>query len=179
MTPSGSYCTCGDPIMSRERMTLFQETLQSSAAWIRQIAEATDLDDHRAYNLLCATLWTLRDGLLPNDAVHLAAQLPVLIRGLFYEGWRLADVPLRLQDRGELMRIIAMRHRTRPPRDLEAAVRAVLCVLSRNIDFGETFAVLRAVPDELRDLWPEHMVRAAIETERRQPPPSSEPPPLH
>lgn len=163
--------------MSRERLTLFQDTLQSSAAWIRQLAEATDLDDHRAYNLLCATLWTLRDGLLPNDAVHLAAQLPVLIRGLFFEGWRLGAVPLRLHDRGEFVRIIAMRHRTRPPRDLDAAVRAVLGVLSRNIDFGETFAVLRAVPDELRDLWPEHMVRAAVETERR--PPTGEPPPLH
>lgn len=165
--------------MSHERLTLFQETLQSSAAWIRQLAEATDLDDHRAYNLLCATLWTLRDGLLPSDAVHLAAQLPVLIRGLFYEGWRLADVPLSLHDRSEFMRIVAMRHRTRPPRDLDAAVRAVLCVLSRNIDFGETFAVLRAMPDELRDLWPEHMVRAAVETERRQPRVADEPAPPH
>jgi uncharacterized protein (DUF2267 family) len=165
--------------MSRERMTLFQDTLQSSAAWIRQIAEATDLDAPRAHDLLCATLWTLRDGLLPNDAVHLAAQLPLLVRGLFYEDWRLADVPLRLHDRGEFMRIVAARHRTRPPPDLEAGVRAVFCVLSRNIDFGETFAVLRAVPDELRDLWPEHMVRAAVEIERRQLRPDGEPPPLH
>lgn len=154
--------------MSTERPTLFQETLQTSGNWLRQISGAAGLDDdQQTYHLLCATLWALRDRLLPEHAIHLAAQLPVLIRGLFFEGWRLADVPLRIRDRAEFVQLVASRYRARPLDDLDAGVRAVISVLSRNIDFGETFAVLRSLPDELRDLWPEHMVRSAAEAELR------------
>lgn len=169
--------------MSTERFTLFQETSQTSSAWIRQIADTLGIDDEQqAYHLLRSTLWALRDRLLPDDAVDLAAQLPVLIRGLYYEGWRLADVPVKLRSRGDFLQRVAAHYRARPLPDLEAGVRAVLSVLGRNIDFGETFALLRVLPEELRDLWPEHMVH---EAERRDagagpgPGPGTASPPLH
>ncbi|PCC74062.1 Uncharacterized conserved protein, DUF2267 family [Nannocystis exedens] len=141
---------------------LFQETLQTTRTWIREIMAAIPaIDAQQAYHLLCATLRSLRDRLPVEDAVQLAAQLPVLIRGLFYDGWRPTDVPLRIRDRQEFLRLVAARYQVRPLHDLEEGVRAVLAVMSRNIDFGETFSLLRTLPQELRELWPEHIRQAA------------------
>jgi len=148
--------------MSSERFTLFQETLQTSNAWIREITASLAIgDEQQAYHLLCATLRTLRDRLRPDDAVHLAAQLPVLIRGLYYDGWRLSDVPMRIRSRKEFLAHVAARYHARPMADFEPGVRAVLATLSRNIDLNETSSILRTLPEELRELWPSHMVAAA------------------
>lgn len=147
--------------MTASISNLFQQTLQTSSTWIREIAEAVPgADEQQAYHLLCATLRTLRDRLLPEEAVQFGAQLPVLIRGLYYDGWRLADVPVKLRTRQEFLAQVLARYQARPI-DIEAGARAVLAVASRNIDFGETYHILRSLPVDLRQLWPEHMVQAA------------------
>jgi Uncharacterized conserved protein (DUF2267) len=42
---------------------------------------------------LRSVLHVLRNRLTPEQAVHLGAQLPLLVRGIFYEGWRIAGKP--------------------------------------------------------------------------------------
>jgi uncharacterized protein (DUF2267 family) len=148
--------------MSIERLTLFQETLQLSSAWIYELIERLGAaDEHQAYHLLCATLQTLRDRLPLADVVHLGAQLPVLIRGLYYDGWRPSQTPTRIRHRDEFLAQIADRYHARPLGDIETAVRSAIAVLNRNISVGEALAVVHVLPAELRDLWPEHVVQAA------------------
>src|SRR5690606_15573602 len=66
-------------IMSSEQFTLFEETLQSSSVWLRELAEgAGEPDERRVYQLLGAALQALRDRLPPEEAVQLGAQLPVV-----------------------------------------------------------------------------------------------------
>lgn len=149
-------------VMTTNVSNCFQQTLQTSSAWIRELAEAVPgADEQQAYHLLCATLRTLRDRLRPEEAVQFGQQLPVLIRGLYYDGWRLADVPTQLRNREEFLADMASRYQMRPIADMEAGVRAVLSVVSRNVDFGESYSLLRTLPMELRQLWPEHIVKAA------------------
>ena len=47
-------------------------------------------DRRSAYRALRSVLHVLRDRLTPEQAVHLGAQLPLLVRGIFYDGWRIA-----------------------------------------------------------------------------------------
>ena len=77
--------------MSTTGLPVFDTTVQETNLWLKAIMEALHTDDrHLAYLALRATLHALRDRLGPENAVHLAAQLPMLLRGLYYEGWRLA-----------------------------------------------------------------------------------------
>ena len=48
-------------------------------------------DKHRAYRLLRATLHALRDRLTAHEAVQFGAQLPMFIRGFYYDGWHMRD----------------------------------------------------------------------------------------
>lgn len=147
--------------MRSERHNLFQPTLQLSTTWVRQIAELAGVDEQQACHLLCCTLQTLRDRLRPEEAIQLGAQLPALVRGLYYDGWRLAGVPLQMRNRQHFVALAASRYHARPLDDIEPGIRAVLAVLADNIDLGEVCAVVMALPEELRDLWPEPIVRAA------------------
>jgi uncharacterized protein (DUF2267 family) len=52
-------------------------------------------DRHHAYVALRAVLHALRDRLPPEVAVHLGAQLPILVRGIYYEGWHMAGKPVK------------------------------------------------------------------------------------
>jgi uncharacterized protein (DUF2267 family) len=154
--------------MSTAHTMLFQETLQLSSAWIVELVERLGVaDEQQALHVLCATLQTLRDRLPVDDAVHLGAQLPVLIRGLYYDGWRPANTPTRLRHRDEFLAQVAGRYHARPLVDLETGVRAAITVLNRNISIGEALSVVHALPSELRDLWPDHVVRAVRLEEQR------------
>jgi uncharacterized protein (DUF2267 family) len=58
------------------------------------VAKEFDTDDREfAYGVLRAWLHTLRDRLTVEAAAHSAAQLPDLIRGVFYAGWDPAPSP--------------------------------------------------------------------------------------
>lgn len=59
-------------------------TAQLTREWVRDLAERLDWpDEHRAWRLLRVTLQALRDWLDVNEAAHLGAQLPILVRGLY------------------------------------------------------------------------------------------------
>jgi uncharacterized protein (DUF2267 family) len=141
----------------------FDTTLQKTHAWLREIRE--DLgwsSEHAAYLALRGVLHALRDRLPVDEAVQLGAQLPMLIRGLYYEGWQAAGKPERARkeepflldvvkyfggrEQGELMSF-------QPGADAEAVVRAVFRVLSRHTTEAESIRHL--LPAQLRALWPE------------------------
>jgi uncharacterized protein (DUF2267 family) len=50
-----------------------------------------------AYQALRGTLHALRDRLPKEEAVQLAAQLPLLIKGMYYDGWTLRDKPEKFE----------------------------------------------------------------------------------
>ena len=75
-------------------LDVFDTTVQESNLWLKDVMERIGTDDrHRAYSTLRAVLHALRDRLGPANASHLGAQLPMLLRGLYYEGWHMTGTP--------------------------------------------------------------------------------------
>jgi uncharacterized protein (DUF2267 family) len=73
--------------MSATGLEVFDETLQKTSIWLKEIEQAIGPDRHRAYHALRAVLHCLRDRLTVNEAAQLADQFPMLIRGIYYEAW--------------------------------------------------------------------------------------------
>ena len=85
--------------MSTSGLAVLDHTVQETNIWLKAVAEQLQLDRHDAYIALRAVLHALRDRLPPEVAVHLGAQLPMLVRGLYYEGWHMAGKPTKDRQR--------------------------------------------------------------------------------
>jgi uncharacterized protein (DUF2267 family) len=116
---------------------------------------AVDWDDKfRAYRLLRATLHALRDCLTAHEAVQFGAQLPMLIRGLYYDGWHMADVPRPDRSKKAFLDHVEAAFKQDPNSDTEALVRAVLKLLASKISPGEIDDVKHLLRADVRLLWP-------------------------
>lgn len=131
------------------------ETVQKTHAWLRELEDLGGFNSEaQAYTALHAVLQTLRDRLTVDEAAQLGAQLPMLIRGIYYEGWKPAAMPGRQRSKAEFLGRIA--HRLGNA-DLhpEQACRAVFELLQRKISAGEIMDVQQMMHHTLRELWPE------------------------
>jgi uncharacterized protein (DUF2267 family) len=96
----------------------------------------------------------LRDRLTVEEVAQLGAQLPMLIRGFYYEGWDSTRKPLKLRDREEFLSIVDEEFRTRDTLNAELIARAVFRVLANRVAAGEIEDVKHVLPEEIRDLGP-------------------------
>jgi uncharacterized protein (DUF2267 family) len=141
--------------MSLSGIEAFERSTHESNVWLKDLKSTLGTEDsHVAYGVLRAGLHTLRDRIGPENAVHLGAQLPMLLRGLYYEGWRLAATPTRERHRAQFLEHVSRELRGQGAIDPEAAIRAVFEVLWDRIDAGEVAKVIDLFPAELRELWP-------------------------
>lgn len=84
--------------MSATGLEVFDRTLQATNIWLDEVMQEADwADRHKAYSALRVVLHALRDRLPVDEASHLSAQLPMLLRGVFFEGWHPAGTPVRLR----------------------------------------------------------------------------------
>jgi uncharacterized protein (DUF2267 family) len=141
--------------MSTTNHELFSNTLQKTHLWLKDLAEELRwADQHQAYLALRATLHALRDRLTVQEATHLGAQLPMLIRGFYYEGWNPAGKPVRERHKEEFCAHVKEYFQREEDIDAEKIVRGVFKMLSRRITAGEIEDIKHIMPPELRQLWP-------------------------
>jgi uncharacterized protein (DUF2267 family) len=88
-----------------------------------------------------------------DQAAALAAQLPMLVRGFYYEGWHPHGKPVKERHKQDFLAHIAAAFREGPAVDPERVARAVFQVLSKHVTAGEIEGVKRSLPTELRSLW--------------------------
>ena len=132
----------------------FDHSLQLTNLWSKDLMRRLGTEDrHLAYLALRTTLHALRDRLAVDEAAHLGAQLPMLVRGLYYEGWRPAGKPAKERSREAfLAHVRAEAHAL--DFDPEPAARAVFGLLADRITAGEIEDVKSMLPKPIRELWP-------------------------
>ena len=75
--------------MSTSGLEILDTSVQKTNIWLKDLMERLETADrHQAYMALKVTLHALRDRLSIEEAAQLGAQLPMIVRGLYYEGWR-------------------------------------------------------------------------------------------
>jgi uncharacterized protein (DUF2267 family) len=141
--------------MSASGLDVFDRTLETTHIWLNEICNDLGSDKQVAWKVLSMVLHKLRDRLTVNLAAHLGAQLPLLIRGVYYDRFEPGHMPSHLRSREDFVAEVAeWLSDTRPVHPSEA-VRTVLRVLSRHVSDGQINKVRIALPKSLRRLWEE------------------------
>jgi uncharacterized protein (DUF2267 family) len=140
--------------MTTTGLAVFDTTIQETNTWLKRLMECLRISDrHAAYLLLRATLHAVRDRIGPENASHLGAQLPMLIRGLYYEGWRMSGVRSKERHVETFVEHVLTELPSNLFDDPEQAVCGALAVIRSMIDPGEALKVIHLFPKELRDYW--------------------------
>lgn len=141
--------------MKTPGVATFEHTIQETNVWLKALAEQLHLDDrHHAYSALRAVLHVLRDRLTPEMAVHFGAQLPMLVRGFYYEGWHMAGKPTRDRNVQDFADHVLKQLPPRFPLDPLTVTKGVFHLLWQKLDPGESAKIVEHLPLPLRALWP-------------------------
>ena len=140
--------------MSLTGLEVFDETLHKTNIWLKEIDEVVGSGRRGAYQALRAVLHCLRDRLTIDEAAQLGDQLPMLIRGIYYEAWHPAGKPEKTRSREEFLARVAT-HLAHAPIQPEDAAHAVFEVLEKYVSPGEVSDVIHVLPREIRELWPQ------------------------
>jgi uncharacterized protein (DUF2267 family) len=134
---------------------VFESTIQTTNVWLNDVQERLGWGDRQhAYRALRAALHALRDRLPVDQVAALAAQLPMLVRGFYYEGWHPHGLAVRERHLEEFLGHIGAAFRDEPAVDPEEVARAVFSVVSKHVTAGEVEGLKHSLPVELRALWP-------------------------
>jgi uncharacterized protein (DUF2267 family) len=94
-----------------------------------------------------------------EEAVQLGAQLPMLVRGFYYEGWTLKRKPRKERHKEDFLAHIKDAFKEDYTSRPESIARAVFKTLARHTSPGEIDDVKHILPKALHELWPTKRVR--------------------
>lgn len=141
--------------MNTAGLEVFDRTVQKTNSWLQDLEQILRwADKHKVYLALRATLHALRDRLTVEEVAHLGAQLPMLIRGFYYEGWDPTGKPVRERHREQFLARIEQQFKDDPAVDPDVVARAVFFIIEHRISEGEIEDVKQVLPAEVRELWP-------------------------
>jgi uncharacterized protein (DUF2267 family) len=136
-------------------LEVFDTTVQKTNAWLKELMTVMNWNDrHRAYLAMRSVLHALRDRLTVDEAAQLGAQLPMLMRGFYYEGWDPSHKPETIRNQRDFLVRIADAFIEDAPSDAGEIARGVFRVLESRVSQGEIDDILHILPRELRELWP-------------------------
>jgi len=144
-------------------MALFDEWYHKGHQIVHEVMKELGIEDeHKAYRLLRAVLQTLRDRLPASEGKDFAAQLPMLLKAVWCDGWDPTKVPDKsIKKKEDFLERVMNHPGLRRPADVssleeaERVVKGVFRVLKRHVSEGEIKDVLSELPEDIRKLFEE------------------------
>ena len=134
---------------------IFDTSLQQAHEWLHAVGgELGTSNERSACAVLRAALHVIRDSLTMAQALELGDRLPVLVRGLYYEGWHLKNGLETKLTPEEAMASASqdLRWHNELPSQ-EETLRAAFNALRRLLPQDQVQNLLQAPPVSIQRLW--------------------------
>jgi uncharacterized protein (DUF2267 family) len=132
----------------------FSTAVQETQHWVDDFMHRLGWHDReRAYAALLAALHAIRDCLGRDEAVHVAASMPPLLRGLYFDGWHPSGHVASRTLSTFLQRVHDGVHRD-PAVDAEQVAKAAFALIAEHLPAAELESAKAATPTALHNLWP-------------------------
>jgi uncharacterized protein (DUF2267 family) len=121
-----------------------------------ELGDAANID--QADRIMTSVLHALRDLLTPEESLHLIAQLPMLIKAIYVNGWHIG-AKNRIRTMDDFIECLMLKNAGAAAQDFgndEEAIestKAVFRVLRNHIAIGEVKDIVSQLPPELTELW--------------------------
>ncbi|NNE82129.1 MAG: DUF2267 domain-containing protein [Silicimonas sp.] len=141
--------------MSAQGLEVIDHTVQITHEWINELAGRLDwASRHSALRFLRTTLHIVRDHLLTDELAQFSAQLPLLVRGMMFEGWVPKRTPTKERSAAQFVEAInAKMGDTEEYRGAED-IKYVFELLNARLSVGEIEDVRVSMPEGIRAYWP-------------------------
>jgi uncharacterized protein (DUF2267 family) len=140
---------------SRKRIPVFETTVHKSKEWIAEMQDQLEwMSATQLYHLLRAVLQTLRDQLNINEAAQFAAQLPILLKGTFYEAWNPSELPPKPLNKDDFLFTLQTKLDLSydPEFDIEHGLRVAMSVITKHVSAGEIEDVLAGLKPSVKEM---------------------------
>jgi uncharacterized protein (DUF2267 family) len=139
--------------MATRSVDTVERNVHTANEWLKDLAGELGVEDKEvAWRVMRAYLQVLRDRLTVDEAAQLAAQLPDLLRGVFYEGFDPGHQPQKIRDAETFLAMFGERAQLADAQEAARAAAAVTRVLRRHIAEGEMDDAMSQLPKEIRDV---------------------------
>lgn len=133
------------------KVSALDHAMHTAHTWVNDVARELGTEDREfAYRVLRAWLHTLRDRLTVEASAHFAAQLPDLIRGVFYAGWNPNTVPEKYDAQAYTLRFV--REANISVHDVGKVAAATTAAMLHHLPAAQIDKALGQLPPEIRTL---------------------------
>lgn len=135
--------------------SILDRSVEKTNVWLKDLCAELESDDRQyAYHVLRGFLHALRDRIPVDESAQLSAQLPVLIRGVYYEGWIPRRTPQTYHNVHQFLDRVALEAGLAGETEASFAAGAAARVLCAHVSPGEIEDVVSVLPPALRDIFP-------------------------
>jgi uncharacterized protein (DUF2267 family) len=139
--------------MAQNNVDGIESTVQETNVWLNKVARELHTDDRqRAYLVLRAFLHATRNQLPIDEAAGFAAQLPVLLKGVYYDGWNPSKTPETLRSRTDYLDEVQKEAVFAADMDPERGFAAAAKLVAQHMTGGQMTQLLNALPGDIRQL---------------------------
>ncbi len=139
--------------MTNTGLRHFDNTVQTTIDWLKIIEEETHWDRQQAYLAAKSVLHTMRDRLPVTEAVNFAGQLPLLMKGVYFEGWQPENKPEKYDTDAFIGEVIQRVDQPSNPELAELGIKAVHTMLERKSGATEMETFLGNMPEDLQQYF--------------------------
>lgn len=141
--------------MTQQGLEVIEHSVHVTHEWVNELKERLDYVSHRsALRLMRVVLHRIRDHLLVNEVAQFSAQLPILIRGFFFEGWVPKLTPVKERKGEDFAAFIRSQMSQAEEYRGREDIKCVFDLLNARISRGEIEDVRANLPADLRAFWP-------------------------
>lgn len=143
--------------MAETGNSVFDSTIEKTNLILKEIEQAYRWPKalrNQSYAALRSVLHALRDRLSINEGAQLAAQLPILVCGIFYHNWNPSRIPIKMR-REEFLQRVQQEFPYDVEGGVEPLVKTVFQALRRHVSDGEWRDIKANVPKDMVSLLPD------------------------
>jgi uncharacterized protein (DUF2267 family) len=138
----------------------YEQYAQEAQKFVKEIANELGETGNtgQADRIMTSVFHVLRDILTPEESLHLISQLPMVLKGVYVNGWHLGKKE-RIRSKDEFIECLMLQNPRAAAQDFgndEKAIersKAVFRVLRNHIAVGEVKDIVAQLPSELTELW--------------------------